>query len=235
MPFVAQPLPARQDQYQTLYDWARDSFPDGVAVCDIGGGGHNLDFPARVRPWAGRMVGVDPDPGVLDRPWYDDAHQALVEDWAPSTDERFDLMFAVYVFEHVENPSAFLRAARLLLHDGGSLFGITPNLWHYFGAVGALSSRLGIEDWLLRHVREPDLVDNYHFPVRYRLNSLRRIEAAARAAGFGAASFKCIEEPGMFVTYFPSRLRLLPAWYSTVVRRIGRPELYGTIVFRLDA
>ena len=80
-----------------------------------------------------------------------------------------------------------------------------------------------------------DLVEEYHFPVHYRLNSLRRIQASARAAGFSGVSFKCIEDPGMFVTYFPQRLRQLPGWYSGAVRRVGRPELYGTIVFRLDA
>jgi SAM-dependent methyltransferase len=235
MPMRAEPLPARQEQYQTLFDWARGAFPDGIAVCDIGGGGHFLDFPSRIRPWAGRMVGVDPDPGVLQRTWYDEAHQALVEDWAPTTEERFDVIFAVYVLEHVEHPSAFLSAARSLLRPGGALFGITPNLWHYFGAMGALSARLGIEDWLLRRVRDPGLVDEYHFPVRYRLNTLRRIQSDGLAAGFRTASFKCIEEAGMFATYFPSRLRQLPVWYSSAVRRVGRPELYGTIIFRLDA
>jgi SAM-dependent methyltransferase len=235
MPFQAEALPAQQEQFQTLYQWARDAFPDGVAVCDIGGGGHFLDFPARIRPWASRMVGVDPDAGVLERPWYDEAHQALVEQWAAHTDERFDMLFAVYVFEHVAQPEAFLAAARSLLRPGGALFGITPNLWHYFGAIGAASTRLGIEDWLLHRIRDRHLVEDYHFPLHYRLNSLRRIRSAARAAGFAQASFKCIEDPGMFVTYFPPPLRHLPEWYSSVVRRLQRPEFYGTIVFRLDA
>ena len=235
MPFQAEALPAQQEQFHTLYRWARDAFPDGVSVCDIGGGGHSIDFPSRIRPWASRMVGVDPDPGVVKRSWYDETHQALVEEWAPTTDERFDLLFAVYVFEHVEHPSAFLAAARSLLRPGGAFFGITPNLWHYFGAIGAASAHLGIEDWVLHRVRDHDLVDDYHFPVRYRLNSLRRIHAGALAAGFSKVSFKCIEDSGMFVTYFPQRLRRLPDWYSQGVRRVGRPELYGTIVFRLDA
>ena len=235
MPFEAEALPAYQEQFETLYQWARGAFPDGVSVCDIGGGGHFLDFPSRIRPWAGKMVGVDPDPGVLQRSWYDEAHQALVEDWAPTTAERFDLMFAVYVLEHVEQPDAFCAAARSLLAPGGSFFGITPNLWHYFGAIGAAATHLGLEDWLLARVRDPDLVENYHFPVRYRLNSLRRIQAAALAAGFSKVSFKCIEDPGMFITYFPQHLRKLPGWYSEIIHRLGRPEFYGTIVFRLDA
>lgn len=235
MPFQAEALPRGQEQFQTLYDWVRDASPDGVSICDVGGGGHFLDFPSRLRPWAGRLVGVDPDPGVLDRPWYDEAHQALLEQWAPTTTERFDVLTSVYVVEHVDQPAAFLRAARSLLRPGGSMFGITPNLWHYFGGISSLAMRLGVEDWLLHRVRSHDLIEAYHFPVRYRLNSLRRLSIAAAAAGFSRSTFKCIEDPGMFVTYFPERLQALPARYSSLVHRLGRPEFYGTILFRLNA
>lgn len=233
--YDAEALPTYQEQYEALHGWIRSAYPDGVAVCDAGGGGHCLDFPQRLRPWSARMVGVDPDPGVLERPWYDEAHQALLEDWAPSAGDRFDLVTAVYVAEHLDAPDAFLRAARGLLRPGGSLFGVTPNLWHYFGLLSAASSRLGVEDWLLRRVRPGPLVEDYHFPVRYRLNSLRRLAGRGRAAGFGRVSFRCIEDPNMFVTYLPGPLRALAPRYSALVNRLGRPELYGTIIFRLQA
>ena len=228
-------LPRHQEQYDALYSWIRSSFPDGVSICDIGGGGHHLDFPTRLRPMAARMVGVDPDPGVGDRPWYDDAHQELVETWAPTTAERFDIVTAVYVVEHVDHPAEFLRAARSLLRPGGSMFGITPNLQHYFGLISALSMHLGLEDWLLHRIRDRDLIEAYHFPVRYRLNTMRKLSHLAKEAGFSRSRFKCIEDPGMFSTYFPVRLQSIPTRYSSAVHRLGRPGLYGTILFRLDA
>jgi SAM-dependent methyltransferase len=235
LPVEAEALPSHQEQYEALYDWVRSACPDGASICDVGGGGHFLDFPSRLRPLARRMVGVDPDPGVLDRAWYDEAHQSLVEDWAPTTQERFDVVTAVYVAEHVEAPAAFLRATRLLLRPGASLFGITPNLWHYFGLISALSARLHVEEWLLHRVRADDLIEAYHFPVHYRLNSLRRLSTQAHDAGFSKAMFRCIEDPGMFCTYFPPRLRHAPARYSALINRLGRPALYGTILFRLQA
>ncbi|MGH9077674.1 MAG: class I SAM-dependent methyltransferase [Acidimicrobiales bacterium] len=233
--YHAQALAPDQEQFETLHSWIRETVPDGASVCDVGGGGHFLDFPSRLRPWAGRIVGVDPDAGVAARPWYDEAHQALLEQWAVTTSERFDLVLSVYVLEHVETPAAFLRAARSLLAPGGSMFGITPNIWHYFGLLTTVSMRLGIEERVLRRVRPDALVDAYHFPVRYRMNSLRRLSRLAGAAGFSRSSFRCIEDPGMFVTYFPARLGSFPARYSDLVHRLGRPQLFGTIVFRLDA
>ena len=104
---------------------------------------------------ARRLVGVDPDPGVLRRPWLDDGHQSLVEEFAPTTDERFDVALCVYVVEHVEAPGPFLEAIRSLLVPGGSCFGVTPNLWHYFGLASAAAARLGIQDWVLRRLRPP--------------------------------------------------------------------------------
>lgn len=233
-PYTAVTLPSYQEQYEALYGWIRDAYPDGISVCDVGGGGHFLDFPQRLRPWSARMVGVDPDPGVLERPWYDEAHRALLEDWAPRTTERFDLLTSVYVAEHVDAPVAFLAAARSLLRPGGAMFGITPNLWHYFGLISAATARFGVEERLLRRVRPGPLVDAYHFPVRYRLNSLRRIAATAASVGFRDVSFRCIEDPNMVVSYLPRPLRRWAPGYSALINRLGRPALYGTILFRLS-
>src|SRR5262249_36852288 len=134
-----------------------------------------------------------------------------------------------------EWPLSFLRAVRSLLEPAGSCFGITPNLWHYFGLISAASARLGIEEALLRRVRPSDLVDTYHFPVKYRLNSLHRLTSVAIAAGFNAVEVRALEQSGMFETYFPDRLRWLPRRYSAAINRLGRPELFGTLIFRLVA
>jgi SAM-dependent methyltransferase len=172
---------------------------------------------------------------VLARPWFDDAYQQLVEDYAATTAERFDVALAVYVVEHVDHPDAFLRAVRSLLRPDGSCFGITPNLWHYFGLISAAASRLGFEDWLLHRVRAAELIEAYHSPVRYRLNSLRRIRTVAQGAGFRHVEFRAIEQAGMFETYFPAQLQRWPRRYSALINRLGHPELFGTLFFRLVA
>jgi hypothetical protein len=110
---------------------------------------------------------------------------------------------------------------------------VTPNLWHYFGLASAAAARAGIEDWLLHRLRPAELIEAYHSPVRYRCNTIRRLRATALDAGFRSAEFRVLEQAGMFETYFPPLLRWAPRSYSRVINRWARPELFGTLLFRL--
>jgi SAM-dependent methyltransferase len=226
-------LPAQTQQFPELLEWIDAAHPGHISVLDVGGGGGFYDFPAAIRTRARRMVGVDPDPGVLERPWLDEGHQALVEEYAPGAGERFDVALCVYVVEHVEAPAPFLEAIRSLLEPGGSCFGVTPNLWHYFGLASATAARVGIEDWLLHQLRPAELIEAYHSPVRYRLNTVRRLRSTALAAGFRGVELRVLEQAGMFETYFPPRLRWAPRGYSRIINGWGRPQLFGTLLFRL--
>jgi SAM-dependent methyltransferase len=223
------------EQFAELLGWIDANHPGDVAVLDVGGGGDFYDFPAAIRRRARRLVGVDPDPGVLSRPWFDEAWQLPVEEYASGTKERFDVALCVYVMEHVEAPGPFLKAVRSVLVDGGSCFGVTPNRWHYFGLVGAASARLGIENRLLRRLRSTELIEAYHFPVYYRCNSIHRLRSTATDAGFRAIDFRVLEQASLFDTYFPAPLRWAPRAYSRMINRLGWPELFGTLLFRLTA
>jgi SAM-dependent methyltransferase len=220
-------------QFDELLEWIGSVQPGPMSVLDVGGGGGFYDFPAALRTQSRRMVGVDPDADVLTRPWLDEGHQALVEDFAPTTDERFDVALCVYVIEHVEAPGPFLEGVKALLAPGGSCFGVTPNLWHYFGLASAGAARAGIQEWLLRQLRPQELIEAYHSPVRYRCNTVARIRATALDAGFRGAEFRVLEQSGMFETYFPTWFRWAPRTYSRVVNEVARPALFGTILFRL--
>jgi SAM-dependent methyltransferase len=223
------------EQFAELLGWIDAIHPGDVAVVDVGGGGDFYDFPAAIRGRARRLVGVDPDPGVLSRPWLDVGRQLSVEEYASATTERFDVALCVYVMEHVETPGPFLEAVRSLLVDGGSCFGVTPNLWHYFGLTSAASARLGIENRLLRRVRSTELIESYHFPVHYRCNTIHSLRSTATAAGFRTTEFRVLEHPGLFETYFPAPLRWAPRAYSRMINRFGWPNLFGTLLFRLTA
>jgi SAM-dependent methyltransferase len=226
-------LPPQTQQFPELLEWIDTTQPGPISVLDVGGGGGFYDFPSALRSRARRMVGVDPDPGVLERPWLDEGHQALMEDYASDTNEQFDLALCVYVMEHVEAPGPFLEAIRSRLAPGGSCFGVTPNLWHYFGLTSATAARAGIEDWLLHRLRPAELIEAYHSPVRYRCNTIRRLRSTAFDAGFRAAEFRVLEQAGMFETYFPPPLRWAPRAYSRMINRWAHPELFGTLLFQL--
>jgi SAM-dependent methyltransferase len=228
-------LPPDTLQFPELLGWIDLTYPGPISLLDVGGGGSFYDFPVELRPRARRLVGVDPDAGVLTRPWLDQGHQSLIEDYAPVAAERFDVALCVYVVEHVEAPGPFLEAIRSLLEPGGSCFGVTPNLWHYFGLASAGAARLGIQDWLLRRVRPPELIEAYHSPVRYRCNTIAHLRATAREAGFRGAEFRVLEQPGMFETYFPAWGRWAPRAYSCFINNWAPPAFFGTLLFRLMA
>jgi len=235
MPVDIATLPPSRDQFVELLSWLDATHPGQIDVLDVGGGGEFYDFPTRIRERARRLVGVDPDPRVMNRPWFDEGYTGLVEDYARNAAERFDVALCVYVVEHVETPGPFLEAIRSVLRPGGSCFGVTPNLWHYFGLTSALSARVGIEDWLLHKVRPDELIEAYHSPVRYRLNTIRRLDTTARDAGFDRIEVRTLEQAGMFETYFAPRLRWWPRGYSRAINRLGRGPFYGTLIFRLVA
>jgi SAM-dependent methyltransferase len=226
-------LPPDTEQFAELLTWIDSTHTGRISVLDVGGGGGFYDFPTAIRGRARRLVGVDPDSGVLTRPWLDESHQSLVEEYASTTDERFDVALCVYVMEHVEAPGPFLEAVRSLLVDGGSCFGVTPNLWHYFGLASAAAARLGVAGWLLHRLRPADLIEAYHSPVRYRCNTIRQLHATALDAGFRHTQFRVLEQAGMFETYFPPALRWGSRAYSRMINHWGHPELYGTLLFQL--
>jgi SAM-dependent methyltransferase len=231
-------LPPDRDPFEELFAWTTSTVQPLRAILDVGGGGTLYDFTSRLRPVAERIVGVDPDPSVCERPWFDEAHVLTAEQYAvravdAEPREQFDLALCLYVLEHIDQPSGFLSAIRSLLRPGGACFGATPNLWHYFGLASMLSSRAHVEDWVLHRLRPPELIDAYHCPVRYRINSVRALTAGALRAGFESVEVRALDQVDAFETYFPERWRWFPRGYSRMVNRLGRPSLYGTLLFRL--
>jgi SAM-dependent methyltransferase len=238
LPLITSRLAPDTNQFEELLGWILDETKPPRRILDVGGGGSFYDFGGRLRPNADWLAGVDPDPTVRDRPWLDEAHAATVEDYAKQADpgaERFDVAVCLYVVEHVENPLEFLTAIRSLLKEGGSCFGVTPNLWHYFGLTSAAATRVGAEDWLLHRVRPAELIEAYHSPVRYRMNTIRSLSRTAAVAGFKQVEVRGLEQAGIFETYFPEAVRAFPRLYSRLVNRLGSPQLCGSLIFRLRA
>lgn len=98
----------------------------------------------------------------------------------PFPDSSFDLVTTHMVVEHLAEPEAFLDEAGRVLVPDGKLVIVTPNLHYYLTAIASfLPSRLTRKvASFLDERNESDI-----FPTRYRLNTPRRIERAARGAG----------------------------------------------------
>ncbi|HVX23025.1 MAG TPA: methyltransferase domain-containing protein [Acidimicrobiales bacterium] len=230
-------LPPGTNQYDALCQWVDELVTARTRLLDIGAGDGDDDYAGRLKELVGRYVGVDPDPATAHNAVLDDWYEGTIEAYAAEVGEPFDVALAIYVVEHVADPVAFLTAARRCLEPGGSLFVLTPNLWHYFAPLSWLTARLHIDGQVLRWLRaaRPETHDAAHFPTSYRMNSVTAFTKHARRAGFVQVDVRHLDDPGIFEAYFPGRLVTLPRGYSRLVRRLALAGTYGTLLCRLVA
>lgn len=208
---------------------ARECAPD-ARVLNIGAG-RNLSGPlVPIRDKAGHLVGIDPDPSILDNADVDERHHCSLEEFAATAPEPFDLAFSIFVLEHVSDPHAFTRACAAVLRPGGVLMAITVNKWHYFGISTWAATRLHVADRLLPRLR-PQCV-GYHFPTEYRLNTAGTITRHLDAAGFASVDFRYWDLPVMYEPYLPRPVRGFATQYHRAVYRVGRPQLMGHLTFK---
>lgn len=178
------------------------------------------------------MVVVDPSARVAANRDADERHRMTLEDFSLEHADRFDVAFAVFVMEHVADPVAFTEAAARVLKPRGVFMAITVNQWHYFGLTTWATSRLGLDEWLLRRVRDPTHVDDYHFPTEYRINSIRSVGRHLGRAGFSEVEFRMWDLPRVYEPYLPDRVTGLATAWSRAAYRLRSPHLMGHLTFK---
>ena len=212
--------------------WVSESAPPEPVVLNVGGGCNaSGQFPA-IRRRAAQLVAVDPSARVFGDSDADEHHQLTLEEFAPDHRDRFDVAFAVFVLEHVTDPAAFTQAAAAVLKPGGVFLAITLNQWHYFGLTTWATSRLGLNEWLLRRVRDPAAVEEYHFTTEYRINSIRSTARYLDQAGFSRVEFRMWDLPRMYEPYLPGPLKGFARVYNRAAYQLQRPNLMGHLTFK---
>jgi SAM-dependent methyltransferase len=225
-------LPSNTDVLIEFPRWVVQHCDSTSIVLDVGAGKGITGSELVIRQKVAHLVGVDPDASIAQNPYLDERYQTSIENFAKDQDPSFDCIYTMFVLEHVTQPQEFLSACRSLLKPGGMLFGVTPNLWHYFGLTAKLSASLGIEDWLLEHLVGSEAKKSYHFPTAYRLNSVRVIRHTLMRSGFSEVEFRCFDRARSFEYCFPKPLRRIPSIYSHLIYMIGMPQIMGSIMFR---
>ena len=212
--------------------WVADAVAPGAAVLNIGGGCNTSGRHPRIRRRAGRLVTVDPSGKIHADSDADERYQLTLEEFAADHAAEFDVAFAVFVLEHVSQPREFIDAAAHVLRPGGTLFALTPNQRHYFGLATWAATRLGVEERLLRAVRDHERVDGYHVPTEYRLNSIRAVNGHLQRAGFSGVEYRMWDLPRMYEPYLPGPVKGFAGAWSSFAYRTGRPNLMGHLTFK---
>lgn len=149
---------------------------DTVLDFGAGRGAWFHDEPSHYRRWLqnfrGRCAhvdGCDIDPVVLTNESLDEARLFEPGQPLPYEDERFDLVVARYVFEHLPDPEWAARELLRVTRPGGWICAKTPNKWGYV-AIAARLVPNALHVAALRRV-QPHNKEQDIFPTVYRLNT----------------------------------------------------------------
>jgi SAM-dependent methyltransferase len=151
------------------------------------------------------LAGCDVDEVVLENPFLDHAEVITPDAPLPYPDNRFDIVIARSVFEHVENADHIARELLRVVKPGGLIAAVTPNKYGYI-AIGArlVPNRMHVR--ALKTVQPGRKAEDV-FPTRYQMNT----RSALRKA-FGP-------DAETTVTY----------WSAEPAYHFGRPLVYRLI------
>jgi SAM-dependent methyltransferase len=123
---------------------------------------------------AAKVVAADIDPAVLENRSADEQIVLQVGVALPFESERFDLIIADYVLEHIDHPADFASEIDRVLKPGGLFAARTPHKYSYVASI----TRLIRNSWHSRILRivQPNRKERDVFPTRFRLNTLSSIK-----------------------------------------------------------
>jgi len=209
-----------------------------VRVLDIGCGEGissekpvNVEYLRAIRAHVDELWGIEPDEQIEPVAGIMDHFQHATIELADLQANSIDIAYSFFVMEHVPNPESFLEAVYRCLKPSGCYLFITPNGAHLFTRLAKTLKKARLDEVVLKVIRS-QIIDQYHYPVQYRCNTPKTINAAAKAAGFSSPQYCFFEQKGM-TSYFRGPLRPL-LWGIQAKRRIyHNPRCLLNLVCRM--
>ena len=145
-------------------------------------------IPFGIKGKCKKVVGIDLDKRAETNPDLDVVFIQDIKDFSYS--EKFDVIVAQWVVEHLEYPQEVFKNLRSLLKDGGKCILLTSNKTHYISQIGRRTP-YQFNKWFYKFIHAEE--DTY--PVYYRSNTPRKLYLDMVNAGFYLSRFESIE-PG---------------------------------------
>jgi SAM-dependent methyltransferase len=217
------PEPHHRDPVARLLEVVERYVAPEARILDIGAGAGEIN-PHDLKGRCREIVGVDLDPRVVDNPLLD---RGVIGDGRslPFDDASFDVVFSIYVLEHVADPASFAAEIARVLRPGGVVIGLTPNRWHYVATAAALTP-YGFHRWYNARRGRPS---EDTFPTTYLLNTRHDQERWFGPPNFRTAHFERLEVSPNYLTFsVPSFL--VGAAYERMVNRFAFLERFRVCI-----
>ena len=203
---------------------------DKTRLLEIGPGPHS-PTTTYLKSKAAYIDGLDIDERVLENPDLENAMTYEGREF-PISDESYDLVYADYVMEHVEDPKLMLSEISRVLRPGGHFVFRTPNIFHYVSIISRFSPH-SFHLAVANKVRQnpEDAIEPY--PTYYRFNSRHAVLAALRQTSMENVELRMIEKQPSYLQFNPWAYRLGVA-YERVVNSTGllaglRSNIFGVL------
>lgn len=144
------------------------------------GCGHG-DFLKPVYDKTPHTYGVDPDKDALDKNTLIKNKVVGIVENLPFESNFFDLVVSEFVLEHLNNPDKAFREIYRVLKPGGRVVFLTPNVWNYNVWIIRMIPN-SFHDFFTRKLYDRQEGDTY--PVRYKINSVKKIAKTLEPIGF---------------------------------------------------
>jgi 2-polyprenyl-3-methyl-5-hydroxy-6-metoxy-1,4-benzoquinol methylase len=209
-----------EDQYEALIE--RYVTPQ-TRWLDVGCGRapfpNNQDLSEELSLRALRMIGVDPDSGVRENPFVHQGHQCSLEDF--TANEKFDLVTARMVVEHVEQPARFAQSLARLTNPGSVVVLFTVNWWS-ITALAAHWSPLGAHHMVKRWLWGTEEKDT--FPTTYKMNQRATLSRLMIREGFRESLFQIAADASLLWRVPVARRLELQIWRAFTSMRLPYPD-----------
>lgn len=215
-----------------FYDWLRRYVKRDFTVLNVGAGPTADRKVKSLKGEVRRVIGVDIDNAILGNKNLDEAI-VVEKDRLPFSDNYFDLVWADFVMEHVDDPIGFLREVNRVLKPGASFFFRTPNKFHYVSLIGRLSP-YWFHELVANRARQLAPEAHKPYPTYYRLNSRKHISGFARLAGFRHIEVNFVEAEPSYLVFHPVAFRIGVTYERLVMRYDRFRGLRANIFGRLE-
>jgi SAM-dependent methyltransferase len=208
------------DHYEALVERLVER---GCSWLDVGCG-RNL-FPSNERlarmlaDRCGLLVGVDPDPTLLENPFVHLKVRVGLEDFEPET--SFDLVTMRMVAEHVKDPERLAKTLSRCAAAGGRVVVYTVNR---FSPVPIITSAVPFS---LHHPAKRILWGTESkdtFPTYFRMNTRRRLRKIFESAGFHEDFFAYLDDCRTTGAFRLLQWLELAAWRTLRILGLHYPE-----------